>query len=100
MPATVVEVVDGDTIKLDLDLGWHISLRARCRISGINAPELNTPEGQAAKAYAQGMVHPGDEVTFSSTCLDKYGRPLGLMLYRGLNFGPEMVKAGHAVVVK
>lgn len=102
-PATVVEVVDGDTIKLDLDLGFHISYRSRCRIKGINAPEMGTPEGVAAKDYACTLLKPGDVVTFMSRCLDKYGRPLGFLILPGMlmaDFGTTMLEAGHAVVMK
>lgn len=99
VPATVIDVVDGDTVRLELDLGWHIKYATRVRISTIDAPELKTPEGQAAKAYAQTLLKPGDEVLFSSRQLDKYGRPLGAIHYAGfaeLDFGQAMVKAGHA----
>lgn len=99
VPATVVEVVDGDTIRLDLDLGWHMTYRCRCRLVGINAPEMATPEGVAAKTYAQTLLQPGDQVTFDSSTLDKYGRPLGEITFGPdrLHFGAEMMKAGHAV---
>lgn len=97
VPATVLEVVDGDTVRLDLDLGWHIRLTARCRIAGINAPEMNVPEGKAAKAYAQTLLKPGDEVGFLSTSLDKYGRPLGEIVLANLTiFSDLMLSAGHA----
>ncbi len=102
VPATVVEVIDGDTVRLDLDLGFHISLRMRCRLMQLNAPELGTAAGEAAKAYAQSLLKPGDEVVFFSSSLDKYGRPLGLILMgaEGEDFGVKMIDAGHAVAVK
>jgi micrococcal nuclease len=102
VPATVLEVVDGDTLRLELDLGWHIKYTTRVRIARINAPECKTPEGDAAKSYANTLVHPGDEVIFTSQRLDKYGRPLGTVTYGGFSakdFADDMVHAGHAAYV-
>lgn len=99
VPATVLRIVDGDTIRLELDLGWRITLTANCRIIGINAPEMDTPEGKAAKAYAATLLPIDAEVEFVSTALDKYGRPLGHLHRNGLDFGSLMLTAGHAKVL-
>lgn len=99
VPATVLRIVDGDTITLDLDLGWRIRLTANCRIIGIDAPELSTPEGKQARLYAAGLLPDGLEVIFHSRQLDKYGRPLGDITYDRLDFGSQMVAAGHAKVL-
>ena len=42
-PATINRVVDGDTIDVDIDLGFSIILKKqRVRLLGINAPESRT----------------------------------------------------------
>jgi micrococcal nuclease len=46
---TVAKVVDGDTVDLDLDLGFSITLRQRVRLIGVDAPELRS----------QGLVREG-----------------------------------------
>lgn len=97
VPAQVVRIVDGDTIRLLLDLGWDVRMEKNARILGLNAPELNTPEGVAAKAYASVLLPVGAQVVFVSHSLDKYGRPLGEIVYRNENFGQQMLGAGHAV---
>lgn len=98
VPATVLRVVDGDTIHMRLDLGWHVTYTVNCRIAGINAPELGTTEGASAHGYAMGLLREGDAVTFASKRLDKYGRPLGEIIYGGekRRFGADMLAAGHA----
>lgn len=96
-PAVVVRLVDGDTVRLSLDLGLHIWRTDNCRIAGINAPELDTDAGKIAAAAAATLLRPGDVVTFTSKALDKYGRPLGaITLADGQDFGTVMVAAGHA----
>jgi endonuclease YncB( thermonuclease family) len=98
VPATVVRVVDADTLLLDLDLGWRITYRARCRLAAVNAPELSTEEGVAAKVFVDGLCPPGCTVTFVSKQLDNYGRPLGTVrLPDGSYLAEQLLAAGHAV---
>lgn len=96
VPATVVRVVDGDTVELDLDLGWHLTLRRSCRLVGINAPERATEFGPAATSYLRVLLPVGSKVTFLSTRLDKYGRPLGKIFYGISDIGQALIDAGHA----
>lgn len=37
--AKIVNVVDGDTFDLDIDLGFHITIRERVRLLNIDTPE-------------------------------------------------------------
>jgi len=37
--AKVIRVVDGDTVDFDVDLGFHISIRIRTRLVGVDSPE-------------------------------------------------------------
>ena len=49
--ARLVRVVDADTVVLDLDLGFYQWRLSRSyRLARINAPEMSTPEGIAARA--------------------------------------------------
>ncbi len=78
--ARVVEVIDGDTVKADIDLGFSITRRDSLRLLGINAPELHAADkapGLAAKAYLQKLVE-GATVTVRTHKDDteKYGRLL------------------------
>ena len=38
--AKLVRVVDGDTIDLDIDLGFYIRITERVRLEGVNTPEI------------------------------------------------------------
>lgn len=96
VPGVVIRVVDGDTVRLLLDLGWGIGIEKNARVIGINAPELRTPQGPAAKAFAESLLPPGREIRFISHQLDKYGRPLGEIKIDGQDFATAMLNAGHA----
>jgi micrococcal nuclease len=97
VPGTVVRVIDADTIVLDLDLGWHLTLRRSCRLFGLNAPEAGTLAGTAATAWARDQLLPGNVVQFHSFKLDKYGRPLGRIIGPKGDYGLALMAAGHAV---
>lgn len=98
VPGTVTRVVDGDTVYVALDLGWHISLHSAVRVAGIDTPETNTPEGRLAKARAVEVLPVGALVTVISHKLDKYGRVLGtILLPSGRSYGAQMLAEGHAV---
>lgn len=100
-PAVVRRVVDGDTLILDLDMGLSVwRLGERCRLQGIDAPELDTIEGQQARAFLAGLLTPQgrpSEVTFHSRKLDKWGCPLGyVMLPTGQSLADLLLASGHA----
>jgi len=83
--AVVTRVVDGDTYDLTIDLGFHVSVRERIRLRGIDTPEIYHPScpaekqhGQQAKAFAESQVL-GRQVVLKTykDRTGKYGRWLG-----------------------
>jgi len=97
--ATVIKVVDGDTIDVDIDLGFFTVLhRQRIRLHGIDAPEVRGSErfeGLEAKAWLEQKIG-GKEielVTFKDA-KGKYGRWLGVIYLRGQNINQLMVEKG------
>ena len=99
--ATVVKVIDGDTVRLNIDLGFRLFWTSNCRIAGINAPEMGTTEGENAKAWLKDLLREGDILLIKSVRLDKYGRPVfdGYFEIDGkvLLLSEEIIKAGHAI---
>jgi len=49
--ARVVKVVDGDTLELDIDVGFKTKMRHKVRLRGINCPEAKTKKGEKAKRF-------------------------------------------------
>lgn len=96
----VVDAVhDGDTINIRLDVGFDLTVYARCRILGINAPELSTDAGKAARDYAVSLLPAGSSVQVVSHGWDKYGGRIDatVTLADGRDFGQVMLEAGQAV---
>lgn len=101
--ATVRRVVDGDTVDLDVDLGFSIIARQRFRLYGIDAPEVvgtARAAGLAATAHLQQLLPAGAHVVIDSykDAKDKYGRYLAdIYTASGVTVNAQMVADGHAV---
>jgi endonuclease YncB( thermonuclease family) len=102
--ATVVSVTDGDTIKLNVDLGFHVTVTESFRLFGINAPEHGTPAGDVATAYLKGALPVGSAVTVKSEKpkaihTEKYGRWLGIVFLGDSQtaVNDDLVATGHAL---
>lgn len=97
-PATVLRVVDGDTLDVDLDLGFTIRTRQRLRLNGLNAPEKNAPEGKAAKAWvAEWLTEHGPELVVETHAREKYGRWLATVSAAdGACLNTDLIDAGIA----
>ncbi len=60
--AEILRVIDGDTIDVNLSIGFNISLKQRLRLSGINTPESRTRDkrekalGLKAKEFTKDFV--------------------------------------------
>ena len=81
VPATVVRVIDGDTIVVTLDLGWRVYRNEEhIRVAGINTPEIRGPEreqGAAAKAHAESLLPVGSSVLVTSQAKPTFERTTG-----------------------
>lgn len=101
--AKVVHVVDGDTLDVMVDLGFHIFVIKRLRLARINCPEKNTINGLKAKEEVEGLLLPGTTVTFKSTKLDKYGRSIAEIWYKDnkkdeINLSDYLIRSTFAVL--
>lgn len=101
-PARVLSIHDGDTLTVQLDLGFNIAFTSNARLYGINAPELSTTAGKAALAYVQTLVKPGDAVAVLSHGWDKYGGRFdaSVALADGRDLAGVLLAAGQAVPLK
>lgn len=99
--AKVLRIVDGDTVDLQIDLGFSVFIKQRCRLFGINAPEKRgaTKEaGLAAQAFLESLVPVGAKLTIE-TIKDqqgKYGRYLVRLHKDNWCINNAMVLHGHA----
>jgi len=79
--AYVERVIDGDTVKVEIDLGFNIRVRQTIRLKSIDCPELDTAEGKHAKKFVEDELEGCDFITIKTTKSDKYDRYLCDIFY-------------------
>jgi micrococcal nuclease len=88
----VLKVVDGDTIDVDIDLGFDISFTSRVRLAGIDTPESRTTDkaekvlGLEVKDRLKHLISTANTVVIRTEKPDsseKYGRILGWLFLDG-----------------
>ena len=107
---TVVKIIDGDTVDVDIDLGFGVWMKKqRIRLYGIDTPESRTRDleekkyGLAAKKFLTGMLDDEAGITLKThkDAEGKFGRILG-ELWRTTNYADQsineyMIEKHHAV---
>ena len=107
--AKVKRVIDGDTVDVDVDLGFGIwQNNERVRIMGIDTPESRTRNkiekkfGLAAKERLKSLLGKTTvlQTTINKKGVDmkgKFGRVLGDFLLKNKKISEILCKEGHAV---
>ena len=102
----VVKIIDGDTVDVDIDLGFGVWLhKERVRMYGIDTPESRTRDleekkyGLAAKKFLTGMLDDDAGIILKThkDATGKFGRILGDIFIDGKSINSALCKAGHAV---
>ena len=107
---TVVKIVDGDTVDVDIDLGFGIWMRnERIRLLGIDTPESRTRDkeekkyGLAAKKYLKEKLNDRGRIVLKTkkNAEGKFGRILGELWrttdYADKSINQYLVDEHHAV---
>tara|TARA_R110001592_G_scaffold275122_3_gene542096 strand:+ start:3204 stop:3533 length:330 start_codon:yes stop_codon:yes gene_type:complete len=103
--ALVRKVYDGDTITVDIDLGFDMILRnQKIRLLGINTPEVRGKEREAGLVSRNALRERiGNKWITIKTQQDKkgkYGRWLGILFLHEENINNWLVNEGLAEVYK
>lgn len=93
--AKVTRVVDGDTIDVEIDLGFDIWHKVRLRLAHIDAYELSTDMGKKARDYVKEALE-GQMVEITTYKPDKYGRYLVEVFVKGNSVNKNLVDIGFA----
>ena len=104
--AIVTRVVDGDTVDVDIDLGFGIWYRnQRIRLMGVDTPECRTRDlvekkfGFLAKGVVEEFCPVGKEVLLKTELDDKgkFGRILGVIVSEGTIVNDYLIENHYAV---
>ena len=107
----IVKVLDGDTIDVEIDLGFDLYKKERVRIAGVDTPEKRTRDLEEKelgidatnwlKKKLEDTIAGEDELTIRTELkggVGKYGRLLG-WLYVGddtVSLNEQMITEGYA----
>jgi micrococcal nuclease len=103
---TVIKIIDGDTIDVDIDLGFKTVLRKqRIRLFGMDTPESRTRDkeekkrGLLSKEYLTSKCPIGSTIRLRSHGKGKFGRILGEIFEynKETSINDEMCNEGYAV---
>jgi micrococcal nuclease len=103
----VTKIVDGDTIDVDIDLGFNISFSQRVRLAGIDTPESRTKDlrekalGLEVKNKVKVSMESAKKVVIKTELPDsteKYGRILGWVYLDGADksLNEQLIEEGYA----
>jgi micrococcal nuclease len=103
----VNKIVDGDTIDVDIDLGFSISFFSRVRLAGIDTPESRTTNakektlGLEVKEKLKKELAAAKDVVIKTEKPDsseKYGRILGWVFLDGsdVSLNQRLINEGYA----
>jgi endonuclease YncB( thermonuclease family) len=100
--AEVLDVHDGDTYRLRVDLGFRCAVTIQCRLHGVDCPELNTPEGKEARHFAMNWLMPYYPEAPGLVVIESYKDQRSferwvcqVWLRDGRSVGDVLVAAGH-----
>ena len=102
--AEVLRVLDGDTVDVNVDLGFGVYTKQRLRIYGVNSPEKDTEAGKAALQFVSETLYGASEVHIrtmkqsirsDAEKKEKYGRYLVQLVVDGESLDSIIIKAGH-----
>jgi len=85
----ITKIIDGDTLDVEIDLGFFVTIKERIRLKDINAPEIRTlnieekSKGILAKEWLEKELSQNGEWVIQTFKEEKYGRTLGIIYLKG-----------------
>lgn len=102
--STLSRVVDGDTIDVIIDSGFHATRVERLRLLGINCPEMKEDAGRAAKEFTTEWIREAWSDTpwplvIQTEKSDAFGRYLAYVwrTFDGRCLNDDLLDSGNAV---
>ena len=98
--AQVLEITDGDTIILEIDVGFKLKTIQKVRLLGVDTPELrskNLEERNLALIAKQTLIDMilNKKVLIKTHKTDSFGRYLGDVFYNDINISTYLIEKGY-----
>ena len=106
--AELIRWIDGDTLLVEVDLGFHCKREERVRLARIDAWELNS-DSAYRRRWAKSIRFKGRQIcpegeilkinTSKNPRQDMYARYIAEVFYKGKNLSDELLKLGRGISV-
>ena len=94
-------MIDGDTLQLQLELGFNTFVQETMRLRGVDAMEINTPEGQSARRALEQLLSGASSVIAFTYHHDRYGRYIAdIVVDKHIYINKKLVEQGYANFLK
>lgn len=94
--AKIINVVDGDTCDLIIDLGFGVQKKERVRLEDIDTPERGEDGFCEAKVFLESYI--GEKIFLETKKRGKYGRWIGTLYDKmGLSINQKILDFGLGV---
>lgn len=90
--ATILNVVDGDTVDAIIDLGFRMTTTQRLRLARVDTPERNQPGYAEAKALTERLAS-GKPAAIRTIKVSKWGYYLAEVTVGGQNLSDALLQA-------
>jgi len=106
----ILKIYDGDTITIEVDLGFGVTKKEKLRLAFIDAPEIrgeSRPEGLKSRDWLREVLYSAekeDKIIIARTIRDrkgKYGRYIAELFLddtEGISINQRMINEGYALV--
>jgi len=102
----ITNVVDGDTVDAEIDLGFNLKSVFRVRLSGVDTHELtdknivNREKAVLAKDFVRANSYKVVRIKTKMDKKDGFGRVLGTLFYdltEDISLNEDLITSGHAI---
>ena len=88
----LIRVIDGDTIVVEIDLGFHVTTKQIFRLKGVNTHELHSKDehekilANQERLFVERLLQTGENIQVFSEKTEKFGRWLADVYYYNTKF--------------
>lgn len=87
----VDRVIDGDTLLVNIDLGFDTVIRQRIRLRGVDTPEIDFDEGKKARSFVNRVLGKSDCIVIKTYKTDLYDRYISDVFFFEDESDPEII---------
>lgn len=97
-PAKLLRVIDGDTLHVEVDLGFNFFTRQKLRLARVDAPEMPTIQGQLSREFVIFTLKELIALEIDAEHNEKFGRWLAEVWFKTKGSKGEFVNLNDFLI--